>query len=88
VANNKSRVSRENLTRRTILVTIVALSTGGSGCDIVQGYQSAGDTLFPEQGTHLASPGLRLVRGHYSQLGVVAGSENVARRSSRTSKKT
>jgi hypothetical protein len=47
----------------------------GSGCDIVQGYQDAGDALFPEQSTHLAAPGLRLVRGHYSGLGVVAGTE-------------
>jgi hypothetical protein len=47
----------------------------GSGCDIVQGYQDAGDALFPEQSTHLAAPGLRLVRGHYSGLGVVAGTD-------------
>lgn len=45
------------------------------GCDIVQGYEDAGGALFPEQSTHLASPGLRLVHGHYSQLGVMAGSE-------------
>lgn len=47
----------------------------GSGCDIVQGYQDTGDALFPEQSTHLASPGLRLARGNYTELGVVAGSE-------------
>jgi hypothetical protein len=44
-------------------------------CNIVQGYQDAGDSLFPEQSTHLASPGLRLVSGHYRGLGVLAGSD-------------
>jgi hypothetical protein len=46
-----------------------------AGCDIVQGFQDAGDSLFPEQSTHLASPGLRLVSGHYRGLGLVGGSE-------------
>src|SRR6187402_656515 len=45
------------------------------GCDIVQGFQDAGDSLFPEQSTHLASPGLRLVRGNYRELGLVAGTD-------------
>jgi hypothetical protein len=46
-----------------------------TGCDIVQGYQDAGDTLFPEQSTHLAAPGVQLVSGNYRNLGLVAGSE-------------
>jgi hypothetical protein len=46
-----------------------------AGCDIVQGFQDAGDSLFPEQSTHLASPGLRLVSGHYRALGLVGASE-------------
>lgn len=45
------------------------------GCDIVQGFQDAGDSLFPEQSTHLASPGLRLVSGQYRGLGLIGGSE-------------
>ena len=45
------------------------------GCDIVQGYQAAGDTLFPEQSTHLAAPGIRVASGQYRELGLVAGSE-------------
>jgi hypothetical protein len=53
----------------------MALSTTLFGCDIVQGFQDAGDSLFPEQSTHLASPGLRLVSGGYRELGVVAGTE-------------
>ena len=47
----------------------------GCGCDIVQGFQDAGDSLFPEQSTHLASPGLRLATGHYRGLGLIGGSE-------------
>jgi hypothetical protein len=57
------------------LLAASALATAGVGCDIVQGYQEAGDSLFPEQGTHLASPGLRIVSGHYRELGLIAGSE-------------
>ncbi|MDF3064878.1 MAG: hypothetical protein K0R38_479 [Polyangiaceae bacterium] len=45
------------------------------GCDIVQGFQDAGDTLFPEQGTHLSTPALRLVRGGYRSLALAAGRE-------------
>lgn len=44
-------------------------------CDIVQGFQDAGDSLFPEQSTHLAAPGIRLVSGHYRGLGLIGGSE-------------
>lgn len=45
------------------------------GCDIVQGFQDAGDTLFPEQSTHLSSPALRLVSGGYRSLDLAAGRE-------------
>lgn len=45
------------------------------GCDIVQGFQSAGDTLFPEEATHLNSPGLRLLHGGYRELRFAAGGE-------------
>lgn len=51
------------------------LATAGAGCDIVQGYKDTGDSLFPEQSTHLASPGLRLVSGHYRGLGLIAGTD-------------
>jgi hypothetical protein len=51
------------------------LAATGSGCDIVQGYQDAGDALFPDQSTHVAAPGLRLVSGRYRELDVIAGSE-------------
>src|SRR4051812_19233158 len=54
---------------------VVGLALLGMGCNIVQGYKDAGDSLFPEQSTHLASPGLRLVKGHYRELGVMTGAE-------------
>jgi hypothetical protein len=60
--------------RRLLLVAGV-LVAASAGCNIVQGFQDAGDSLFPEQSTHLASPGLRLVSGHYRGLGVMTGSE-------------
>jgi hypothetical protein len=77
-------VTREDLTRRSIvsqrtprggtwLVAWVALA--GSGCDLVQGYQDAGDALFPEQSTHLVAPGLRLAPGSFTELDAAAGSE-------------
>lgn len=59
----------------SLLVLVAGLATAGVGCDIVQGYQDAGDSLFPEQSTHLASPGLRLVRGNYREVGVIGGTE-------------
>jgi hypothetical protein len=46
---------------------------GSPGCNIVQGFQQAGDTLFPEQATHLAAPGLQLASGGYSSLDVALG---------------
>lgn len=61
--------------RPRALLAVASLAGVAAGCDIVQGYQEAGDSLFPEQSTHLASPGLRLVKGHYRELGVIGGSE-------------
>jgi hypothetical protein len=58
-----------------LLLAACFLVTVGAGCNIVQGFQDAGDSLFPEQSSHLASPGLRLVTGHYRELGVMAGAE-------------
>lgn len=45
------------------------------GCDIVQGFQDAGNALFPEQSTHLSTPALRLVSGGYRHLDLAAGRE-------------
>jgi hypothetical protein len=77
-------VTREDLTLRSIetqrtprgCAWLVAwLAATSSGCDIVQGYQDAGSALFPEQSTHLVSPGLRLARGSFTELDAAAGSE-------------
>ena len=45
------------------------------GCNIVQGFQDAGDTLFPDQKTYLAAPGVRLVPGGYHALGFAVGAD-------------
>lgn len=52
---------------------LAALSLALSGCDIVQGFQNAGDTIFPEQATHLAAPPLQLVSGGYRNIDLAAG---------------
>jgi hypothetical protein len=74
----KSSEARRPLVRAgsaPLLLVASVLFTVGAGCNIVQGYKDAGDSLFPEQSSHLASPGLRLVSGHYRELGLMAGSE-------------
>lgn len=55
--------------------TLLALLPALFGCDIVQGFQDAGDALFPDQSTHLSAPGLRLVKGGYRRIGFAAGRE-------------
>ena len=68
----KHGLDRERVARR--LLGVVSLTTL-VGCNIVQGFQEAGDTLFPQQSTHLAAPGLRLASGHYHSLDVAVGAE-------------
>ncbi|HEY3669041.1 MAG TPA: hypothetical protein VGL19_23750, partial [Polyangiaceae bacterium] len=46
-----------------------------AGCNIVQGFQDAGDSLFPQQSTHLNAPGLRLAAGRYRALDFALGTE-------------
>lgn len=55
------------------LAFIAGLAT--ASCNIVQGFQDAGDTLFPEQKTYLAAPGVQLVNGGYSDLGFAVGTD-------------
>lgn len=45
------------------------------GCNVVQGFQDAGDTLFPEQKTYLAAPGVQLVSGGYHDVGFAVGAD-------------
>jgi hypothetical protein len=44
-------------------------------CDIVQGFQNAGDALFPPVKTYLDVPGFRLVTGSYRDLDLMTSSE-------------
>jgi hypothetical protein len=50
-------------------------AVGALACDIVQGFQHAGDALFPPVKTYLDAPGYRLVEGGYRQLVLVTSSE-------------
>ena len=55
-------------------VALGALATT-AGCDIVQGFQNAGDALFPPQKTYLETPGFRLAAGGFRRLNVGVGDE-------------
>lgn len=55
---------------------LLAFSAASSvGCDVVQGFEHAGDALFPPVKTYLDAPGYRLVEGGYRQLVLVTSSE-------------
>jgi len=60
---------------RPFRVTLVLASLALGGCDIVQGFQDAGDALFPPVKTYLDAPGYRLVKGGYRNMELVASSE-------------
>ncbi|HEX6275148.1 MAG TPA: hypothetical protein VFZ53_19045 [Polyangiaceae bacterium] len=51
------------------------LPLASSGCDIVQGFQNAGDALFPPQKTYLEAPGFRLAEGNFHRLNIGVGDE-------------
>jgi hypothetical protein len=55
-------------------LALAALATT-AGCDIVQGFQNAGDALFPPQKTYLETPGFRLATGGFRRLNVGVGDE-------------
>ena len=57
------------------LATLAIASFSTCGCDIVQGFQNAGDALFPPQKTYLEAPGFRLARGGFYRLNVGVGDE-------------
>jgi hypothetical protein len=54
---------------------VATLALGASACDIVQGFENAGDALFPPQKTYLEAPGFRLARGGFHRLNVGIGDE-------------
>jgi len=59
------------------LLALAAAIAGSfpAGCNIVQGFQDAGDSLFPEQKTYLAAPGVRLTSGGYHDLNFAVGAD-------------
>ena len=66
--------------RRVACSTLLVLSTAiagsfSAGCNVVQGFQDAGDTLFPEQKTYLAAPGVLLARGGYYNVDFAVGAD-------------
>ena len=54
---------------------LLGLALQVSACDIVQGFKSAGDALFPSAKTYLDAPGYRLVEGSYRDLVLLTSSE-------------
>jgi hypothetical protein len=61
--------------RRAVGVLLGVTALGALACDVVQGFQHAGDALFPPVKTYLDAPGYRLVEGGYRQLVLVTSSE-------------
>jgi hypothetical protein len=61
----------------TALLALLLVIAGYSfaGCNVVQGFQDAGDTLFPEQKTYLAAPGVQLVSGGYQGIDFAVGAD-------------
>lgn len=53
----------------------LALFVTCAGCDIVQGFENAGNALFPPEKTHLDAPGIRLVEGPFRRLDIAAGTD-------------
>jgi hypothetical protein len=60
---------------RSALLVLAAALAGSPlvGCNVVQGFQDAGDTLFPEQKTYLAAPGVQLLSGGYQNIDLAVG---------------
>ncbi len=63
------------LRRRLLVTAFVGCSPALLGCDIVQGFQNAGDALFPPVKTYLDAPGYRLVSGGYRYMTLIASDE-------------
>lgn len=56
-------------------VALLLAATGLAGCDVVQGFQHAGDALFPPVETYLDVPGYRMTAGNFLYLDMVTTSE-------------
>ena len=60
------------------VILVLATAIAGSfpaGCNVVQGFQDAGDSLFPEQKTYLAAPGVLLASGGYYNVDFAVGAD-------------
>jgi hypothetical protein len=53
----------------------LAILLSSSACDIVQGFEDAGNAIFPPEKTHLDTPGIRLVKGPFKRLDIAAGTD-------------
>jgi len=60
---------------RTRQITLLFAAVALFGCDIVQGFEHAGDALFPPVETYLDVPGYQMTAGHYRYLDMVTTSE-------------
>lgn len=60
---------------RTRKIALIVAALGLAGCDIVQGFQHAGDALFPPVETYLDVPGFQMTSGHFRYLDMVTTSE-------------
>jgi hypothetical protein len=67
----QSMRARDRGARGVALAALLACS----GCDIVQGFENAGNALFPPEKTHLDAPGIRLVKGPFRRLDIAAGTD-------------
>jgi hypothetical protein len=54
---------------------LLLAAAGLAGCDVVQGFEHAGDALFPPIETYLDVPGYRMTAGHFRYLDMVTTSE-------------
>jgi hypothetical protein len=60
---------------RACQVALLASAALLSACDIVQGFEHAGDALFPPVETYLDVPGYLMTGGHYRSIDMVTSSE-------------
>ena len=63
------------MARARQVALVLCLAAEALGCDIVQGFQHAGDALFPPVETYLDVPGYLMTAGHFRYVDMVTSSE-------------
>ncbi len=63
------------MARARQIALVLGLAFQAAGCDIVQGFQHAGDALFPPVETYLDVPGYRITGGHFRYLDMITSTE-------------